>query len=124
MVASTSSMNVSAEVITKPQDQKINWPTVLVLIVLHVGAIGALFCFSWRALLVSLFLYWMTIGLGISLGYHRLHTHRSYKVPVLLEYFFAVCGAMTLEGGPFILGCDSSHTSSEVGSGRRPTFAE
>jgi stearoyl-CoA desaturase (delta-9 desaturase) len=34
------------------------------------------------------------------MGYHRLHTHRSYKVPVGLEYFFAVCGALTLEGGP------------------------
>ncbi len=42
----------------------------------------------------------MTIGLGISLGYHRLHTHRSYRVPRMLEYFFAVCGALTLEGGP------------------------
>ncbi len=42
----------------------------------------------------------MCIGLGIGMGYHRLHTHRSYKVPKLLEYFFAICGALTLEGGP------------------------
>jgi len=42
----------------------------------------------------------MTIGLGISLGYHRLHTHRSYRTFKPIEYFFAVCGAMTLEGGP------------------------
>jgi stearoyl-CoA desaturase (delta-9 desaturase) len=34
------------------------------------------------------------------MGYHRLHTHRSYKVPLGLEYFFAVCGTLTLEGGP------------------------
>jgi stearoyl-CoA desaturase (delta-9 desaturase) len=34
------------------------------------------------------------------MGYHRLHTHRSYKVPLALEYFFAVCGTLTLEGGP------------------------
>jgi stearoyl-CoA desaturase (delta-9 desaturase) len=34
------------------------------------------------------------------MGYHRLHTHRSYKVPLFLEYLFAVCGALTLEGGP------------------------
>src|SRR5205823_1568342 len=38
--------------------------------------------------------------LGISMGYHRLHTHRGYKCPLWLEYFFAVCGALTLEGGP------------------------
>ena len=46
------------------------------------------------------FFYWMCIGLGIGMGYHRLHTHRSYKVPKLLEYFFAICGTLTLEGGP------------------------
>jgi stearoyl-CoA desaturase (delta-9 desaturase) len=34
------------------------------------------------------------------MGYHRLHTHRSYKVPLWLEYFFALCGTLTLEGGP------------------------
>jgi stearoyl-CoA desaturase (delta-9 desaturase) len=56
--------------------------------------------FSWRVAVATAFLYWMTIGLGISMGYHRLHTHRSYRVPRLLEYFFAVCGSLTLEGGP------------------------
>ena len=44
--------------------------------------------------------YWVATGLGISMGYHRLHTHRSYRVPLVLEYFFALCGALTLEGGP------------------------
>ena len=56
--------------------------------------------FSWPVAIATVFLYWMTIGLGISMGYHRLHTHRSYQVPRLLEYFFAICGSMTLEGGP------------------------
>ncbi len=77
-----------------------NWPTTIVLALLHIGAIAALFMFSWRAFAVALLLYWVATGLGISLGYHRLHTHRSYKVPLWLEYFFAVCGTLTLEGGP------------------------
>ncbi|HZQ50565.1 MAG TPA: fatty acid desaturase [Bryobacteraceae bacterium] len=80
--------------------EKMNWVTTLTLVVLHIGAIGALFLFNWRAALVALFLYWMATGLGISMGYHRLLTHRSYKVPQALEYFFAICGALTLEGGP------------------------
>ena len=45
-------------------------------------------------------LYWICIGWGIGMGYHRLHTHRSYKVPKWLDYLFAVCGSMTLQGGP------------------------
>jgi fatty-acid desaturase len=82
------------------ENNKLNLITTITLIVLHIGAVGALFCFSWVNLAVGAFLYWLTIDLGISLGYHRLHTHRSYKVPRLLEYFFALCGAATLEGGP------------------------
>lgn len=74
--------------------------TTSVMVVLHIGAIAALFMFSWKLLAAAILLYWVTTGLGISMGYHRLLTHRSYKVPILLEYFFAVCGASTLEGGP------------------------
>src|SRR5437588_9698424 len=77
-----------------------NWTTALVLALLHAGAIAALFMFSWPCPIAAVFLYWMATGLGISLGYHRLHTHRSYKAPLGLEYFFAVCGTLTLEGGP------------------------
>ena len=80
--------------------QGMNWPTVVVLTLLHIGAIGALFVFNWKAFAVAVFLYWVATGLGISMGYHRLHTHRSYQVPRWLEYFFAVCGTLTLEGGP------------------------
>jgi stearoyl-CoA desaturase (delta-9 desaturase) len=81
-------------------NKKINWPITVVLSVLHIGALAALFMFSWRVLAVSLFLYWVATGLGISMGYHRLHTHRSYKLPRLLEYFLAFCATLTLEGGP------------------------
>jgi stearoyl-CoA desaturase (Delta-9 desaturase) len=56
--------------------------------------------FNWHAAAAAIFLYWLTTTLGISMGYHRLLTHRSYKVPLALEYFFAVCGTLALEGGP------------------------
>jgi stearoyl-CoA desaturase (delta-9 desaturase) len=92
---------VSTEVREISEPQRLNWPTTIVMALLHLGALAALFTFSWRALAVAIFFYWMCTGLGISMGYHRLLTHRSYKAPRLLEYFFAVCGALTLEGGPF-----------------------
>jgi stearoyl-CoA desaturase (delta-9 desaturase) len=78
----------------------INWFTAIILAIFHIGAIAALFMFSWRNLAVAAVMYYIATGLGISMGYHRLHTHRSYKVPLWLEYFFAVCGSLTLEGGP------------------------
>ena len=90
----------TSDVINLPNRTRVNWLTTIVLIAFHIGAVGALFTFSWTNFFVALFLYWMCVGLGISLGYHRLHTHRSFKVPTVIEYFFAVCGALTLEGGP------------------------
>ena len=91
---------VSADIAAIDANQKLNKTTTFVLIVVHLGAAAALFRFSWTSLLVAIFLYWLTVDLGISLGYHRLHTHRSYRVARWLEYAFAVCGALTLEGGP------------------------
>jgi len=78
----------------------LNWFTAFVLAVFHIGAVAALFMFSWRNFAIAVVMYYIATGLGISMGYHRLHTHRSYKVPLWMEYFFAVCGTLTLEGGP------------------------
>ncbi len=91
---------MNADVLAFSTRHKMNWFTTIIMVLFHVGAIAALFLFSWKLLAISAALWIITGGLGISMGYHRLHTHRSYKVPRLLEYFFAVCGAMTMEGGP------------------------
>jgi fatty-acid desaturase len=77
-----------------------NWPVSIVMVLFHLGALTALFRFNWRLLAASVLLYWVATGLGISMGYHRLLTHRSYKIPLFLEYCFAICGTLTLEGGP------------------------
>jgi stearoyl-CoA desaturase (delta-9 desaturase) len=91
---------VSKEPIVLLDRTGLNWITTVILVMLHIGAIAALFMFNWKAFAVAVFLYWVATGLGISMGYHRLHTHRSYKVPLWMEYFFAICGTLTLEGGP------------------------
>jgi stearoyl-CoA desaturase (delta-9 desaturase) len=56
--------------------------------------------FSWKAFAVAVILHWLAVGFGISLGYHRLHTHQSYQAPRFIEYLFAILGTLTLEGGP------------------------
>ena len=38
-------------------------------------------------------------GLGITIGYHRLLTHRAFKTYKPVEYGFAVLGSMGLQGG-------------------------
>ena len=92
--------SVDDEIVNLYVHRKLNWSIITVLVVLHAAAIAAMFMFSWKALLASAFLYWIGNGLGISMGYHRLHTHRSYKLPQWLEYFLAICATFALEGGP------------------------
>jgi sn-1 stearoyl-lipid 9-desaturase len=80
--------------------QPLNWTTTSFMLLFHVGAIAALFLFSWKALAVAVVLYCVAGCLGIGMGYHRLLTHRGYKTPVWMEYFLTVCGTLALEGGP------------------------
>lgn len=78
----------------------VNWLNGIFLIVAHVAAVAALFFWSWPAVIAGIVLYWVGGSLGIGMGYHRLLTHRGYKVPKLVEYFLTTCGTMALEGGP------------------------
>jgi fatty-acid desaturase len=78
----------------------LNWVTAGFMVVFHVLALAAFWSFSWTNLIVAIVLHWMAVGFGISLGYHRLHTHRGFKTSRAFEYFLAVCGTLTLEGGP------------------------
>ena len=80
--------------------QPIIWLTTIFLALFHIGAIAALFTFSWKALAVAVLLYWIAGSLGIGVGYHRLLTHRGYKTRKWVEYFLTVCGTLALEGGP------------------------
>lgn len=76
-----------------------NWNTALFMIAFHLFAVTAFFMFTWKALLISLLLMWISGSLGIGMGFHRLLTHRSYKTPKVLEYFLTLCGTLALEGG-------------------------
>jgi stearoyl-CoA desaturase (delta-9 desaturase) len=51
----------------------------------------------WQDLLVLAIVYSLS-GAGITVGYHRLFTHRSFKTSRLLRMLFAVLGSMAVEG--------------------------
>jgi fatty-acid desaturase len=79
--------------------QRVNL-TAAFMAAFHVGAIAALFFFTWKALIVAIVLWWIAGSLGIGMRYHRLLTHRGYVTPKFVEYFLTVCGTVALEGGP------------------------
>lgn len=77
-----------------------NWGVAIFMIVVHALAVIALFDFSWTALAVAVFLWWLAGSIGIGIGYHRLLTHRGFKTPKWFEYFLTFCGTLAIEGGP------------------------
>ena len=93
-------MKTSNSIETKPGMKGLNWGTTIFLIVAHLAAIAALFFWSWQGLVAAVILYWVGGSLGIGMGFHRLLTHRGYKVPKAVEYFLVLCGTVALEGGP------------------------
>ena len=48
--------------------------------------------------LAILAVMYLLTGLGITVGFHRLLTHRSFQAPKPLEYGFAVLGSMAVQG--------------------------
>ena len=97
-----ASLDMQLESLEKRQAARneVNWVTAIFMILFHVGAIAALFFFTWKALFVAMFLWWVSGSLGIGMSYHRLLTHRGYKTPKWVEYFLTVCATLALEGGP------------------------
>jgi stearoyl-CoA desaturase (Delta-9 desaturase) len=51
----------------------------------------------WRDIAIFLIMY-VPIGLGITVGFHRLFTHRSFKTSPWLRGLFGVLGTMAIEG--------------------------
>jgi sn-1 stearoyl-lipid 9-desaturase len=79
-----------------------NWLIASFMMLFHVGAVGAFFFFTWNALFVAIFLYWISASLGLGMCYHRLLTHRSYRTPKWLEYGLTICAVTAVEGGPLL----------------------
>ena len=80
--------------------RKLNWSTIIGVVVFHIVAVGALFTFSWENLLAAVVLWWLAGSLGIGMGYHRLMTHRGFKAPRWLERTLAVFGSLAVQSGP------------------------
>jgi len=66
---------------------------VVAVVLLWNKAVGAID-------LAIFFVMYVFTGLGITVGYHRLLTHRAFVVSKPVEYAFAVAGTMAVEGPP------------------------
>ncbi len=85
-----------------PETERKRWGTIGFMVLIHALTIFAFLrnSWHWQAFLTLIILYWVTACLGVTLGYHRLLSHRSFAVPKWLEHLFATCGALSCQHGP------------------------
>ncbi len=67
---------------------------------MHLVALLSLISFSWTNFAVMVVLYFATGCLGVTLGFHRLLTHRALKTPKWLERVLTTLGVLAVQGGP------------------------
>ena len=79
---------------------RFSWASVTWLVVLHAGALAAPFFFSWQGLALAVFLHWLTGGVGICLGYHRMLTHTGFKSSRPVRGVISWLGTMAGQGSP------------------------
>jgi stearoyl-CoA desaturase (Delta-9 desaturase) len=75
----------------------------LLAVVLPFAATIAAVVLLWNSVvsatdLAILAVMYVLTGLGVTVGFHRLLTHRSFQAPKPLEYGFAVLGSMAVQG--------------------------
>ncbi|CAO3620921.1 unnamed protein product [Cunninghamella blakesleeana] len=77
----------------------INWPqSILLIITPLIGIYGCLTTPLNQKTLYWSILYYFITGLGITAGYHRYWSHRSYSAPFITQFFLLLAGSGAVEG--------------------------
>ncbi|HZN89147.1 MAG TPA: acyl-CoA desaturase [Thermoleophilaceae bacterium] len=80
-------------------EKRVNLAAVAIPFLAAIAAIVILWnqAVSWTDLAIFAAMYVLT-GVGVTVGFHRMLTHRSFLVPKWLEYTFAGFGSMAVQG--------------------------
>lgn len=78
---------------------QVNWTNIVWWSVFQAGVVFAPFTFTWSGLTICVVLYFVS-ALGVSAGYHRLLTHRSFRTSRAMEYLLTTLGCVANQGGP------------------------
>lgn len=84
----------------RAEKAKIRVPMLVALVIVHGLALAAPFTFTWPGFIAFVIMVFATGCLGITLCYHRLLSHRSFKTHKIVKYFLMLCGTLSLEGDP------------------------
>jgi stearoyl-CoA desaturase (delta-9 desaturase) len=80
-------------------ERKVNITAVLLPFLVVIAAVPLLWgrWISWSDVIVFVVMY-VVCGLGVTVGYHRMLTHRAFQAHRATRYVFAVLGSMAIQG--------------------------
>jgi stearoyl-CoA desaturase (delta-9 desaturase) len=82
---------------------RIQTAVTVAIVLVPFGGLGAAVWFAWghglhlTDVLLTVIFYLVT-GLGVTIGFHRLFTHRSFTAAPALRVVLAIAGSMSFEG--------------------------
>ncbi len=84
------------------QPLSIIWHYAIVLILVHLLSLLAFipWFFTWSGLALAILGHFTFGMLGVTIGFHRLLTHRGFKCPKWLEHSLAILGMCNLQDSP------------------------
>lgn len=88
---------------------KRDWKVLLFIGALHLISLAVPFTMTAANIKLMVLWYIITGMIGITMSYHRMLSHRAFKVPKPLEYLFAYCGALAGQGDPITWVAEHRH---------------
>lgn len=104
-IESSNLKNDQAGIPPAPVSQKI---TMLLAVILPLVGVVAAAVTAWQfgwmgwSYVAMVIVGWLLTGLGITVGFHRLMSHRAFETHRTIRAFFMAMGAMSVEGSPLV----------------------
>jgi stearoyl-CoA desaturase (delta-9 desaturase) len=82
------------------ESDRVDWLTSIPFLGMHVAAVVGIFFFpiTWQGVALCVGMYYLRM-FGITAGYHRYFSHRSYKTGRVFQYLLAWLGAFCVQKG-------------------------
>jgi len=133
--ARTPNLDEFDEIVEMPTARRLRWQRVLTGLIVFGPLVAAVWAVvvalgghmvSWTTLAVAAAFYVVTI-LGVTVGFHRLFTHRAFEARRPLKIVLAVAGSMSFQGS--IIGWVAMHRrhhmfSDKAGDPHSPVWPE
>jgi stearoyl-CoA desaturase (Delta-9 desaturase) len=85
--------------ISRPKDEQFNLKSSTSFILMHLVALPILWTMPTKAALLTLFFTFFGRMFGITGGFHRYFSHKTYKTSRVFQFFMAFLGGMSAQKG-------------------------